>query len=492
MRTFQRLSARALLIVLASFAAATVTASAEGPLLTLSQAVGEALLRNDRMISQHDDIEQAGLGVRVQRNAFQPKIVPNILGSFGQTDVSNQTYRLDLSQRFTTGTEVRLATGASTAQIPSPTGIASQDIRFYNADTTLTLTQPLLRGAGPTVARRALTLAELRQADAARQRTLAEQQVTVEVASAYYRLVAQLVLVDVARKSLDRARKLRDASEAKLDAGLVSQLDVFRAQELTTQAELQLFDAEATVEDARDQLRFLMGRDSAAPFEVAAEIPKVVDPVTAEEAIATAFEKRQDLQSVIAAAADADRATAFARNQLLPQVDVNLGLTRRETANSLPSSFGLDRFQFATFFTISMPVDRTPQLVGYQNALIDRDRRRREIDTMRKRIADDVRRAIRQRDRVLRTIAASESSVEIGRREVEVAQLRYERGLSNNLDVVTAETNLLSVESRRISALAESAVARLGLRAITGILDPRTDVAEPADVIGPDGGRRCE
>jgi len=40
---------------------------------------------------------------------------------------------------------------------------------------------------------------------------------------------------------------------------------------------------------------------------------------------------------------------------------------------------------------------------------------------MRKRIADDVRRAIRQRDRVLRTLAASESSVEIGRREVEVA-----------------------------------------------------------------------
>jgi outer membrane protein TolC len=232
-----------------------------------------------------------------------------------------------------------------------------------------------------------------------------------------------------------------------------------------------------------------MGRDSEAPFEVATEVPKVVDPVTMEEAIATAFEKRQDLQSVIAAAADADRATAFARNQLLPQVDVNLGLTRRETANSLPSSFGLDRFQFATFFTISMPVDRTPQLVDYQNALIDRDRRRREIDTMRKRIADDVRRAIRQRDRVLRTLAASESSVEIGRREVEVAQLRYERGLSNNLDVVTAETNLSSVESRRISALAESAVARLGLRAITGVLDPRKDVTDPAVVNGPDGGR---
>jgi outer membrane protein TolC len=127
--------------------------------------------------------------------------------------------------------------------------------------------------------------------------------------------------------------------------------------------------------------------------------------------------------------------------------------------------------------TISMPVDRTPQQIEYQNSLIERDRRRRGIETLRKRIADDVRRTIRQKERVARNLAAAEASVEIGRREVEVAQLRYERGLSNNLDVVTAETNLLSIESRRISALAESAVAHLTLRATLGILDPLNDIA---------------
>jgi outer membrane protein TolC len=127
--------------------------------------------------------------------------------------------------------------------------------------------------------------------------------------------------------------------------------------------------------------------------------------------------------------------------------------------------------------TISMPVDRTPQQIEYQNSLIERDRRRRGIDTLRKRLADDVRRSIRQKERVLRNLAAAEASVDIGRREVEVAQLRYERGLSNNLDVVTAETNLMSIESRRIAALAESAVAHLALRATLGILEPLNDIA---------------
>ena len=469
---------RILVLFAAALAAGPLTARAQtGPALTLREAVGEALVRNDRVVNQRDSTEQARLGVRLARNTFQPKVVPNISGSFGQTNVTNQTYRVDLLQKFVTGTEVRLGVGTTTAQIPPVPGSATQeDIRFYNADTTFTISQPLLKGFGPAVARRQLTSAELRQADAARQQTMTDQSVAVEVAAAYYRLVAQEALVDVAKASVDRSRKLREASEAKLDAGLVSQLDVFRAQQLVSQAELQFFDAQAAVEDARDQLRFLIGRDSADPLVVVRDIPRFDEPVLAADAVAVALERRLDLQGVLAFAADAERAASFARNQLLPQVDVNLALTRRETADSLGSSFGFDGFQFATFLTISMPVDRTPAQIDYQNSLIERDRRNREIQTLRKRIGDDVRRAIRQRERVIRNLAAAEATVEVARREVEVAQLRYERGLSNNLDVVTAEGNLLSQESRRISALAESAVAHLALRATLGILDPLNDI----------------
>jgi len=445
--------------------------------MTLSQAIDEALLKNDRMIAQHDSGERAGLAVRGARSAFTPKVVPNVRGSFGQTNVSDQSYRLDLSQRFVNGTEVRVGSGTSTAQVPSLIG--GEDVRFYNSDTTLLVSQPLLKGFGSGVTRRNLTLAELRQADATRQQKIAEQQIAVDVASAYYRVVAQEAVIAVARRGFDRARQLREASEAKLGAGLVSQLDVLRAQQLVSQAELQLFDAEGSAEDSRDQLRFLIGVDSGTQFDIIPDIPKTIEELTAEQAIAQAMANRLDLQSAIAEAADADRAIAFARNQLKPQFDLNLALTRRETAESLPRSFGLDKFQFATFFNISMPVDRTPQTIEYQNAVIDRDRRQRDIDTLRRRIADDVRRQLRQRDRVIRSLAAADNNVKLAQQEVEVARLRYERGLSNNLDVVTAETNLLNIESLRILALADLATSRLSLRATVGILDPRKDAADP-------------
>jgi outer membrane protein TolC len=257
----------------------------------------------------------------------------------------------------------------------------------------------------------------------------------------------------------------------------VSQLDVLRAQQLVAQAEMQLFDAQSGIEDARDALRFVMGRTANEDFEVQGTIePPDATPLDVERAVSLALSNRLDLKSRAAANADAVDQLRFARNQLLPQVDVNFALTRRRTSSTFGGSFRLDGYQFATFFTIAMPVDRTAQQVSFQTAMLDRGRRARELSTLERQIANDVRSAIRERGRLLRNLAAADTSIAIRRTEVEVAQFRYDRGLSNNLDVVTAESSLLMAESQRIQALADSAVATLRLRALLGVLSPRTDV----------------
>lgn len=464
-------TALALALALPAGAVAEQTSeAAPGPPATLSLAgaVEQALARNDRLEGLRDAREQAVLGVRLAQNDFRPKLVPNILGSFGQSDVSNQTYRLDLRQKFVTGTEVRASVGTASAR--------NQLGNYYNTDTTFLVSQPLLRGFGKNVARRQLTAAEIQRADAARAESFGEQQVTVDVARAYYQVVAQKQLVAVATKSLERARRLLEASEAKLAAGRVSQLDVLRARQLVTQAEGQLLDAGGAVDDAKDQLRHLIGQELDYDFEVVLDIPRVQDPVSREQAEALALQQRPELPSAEAAAADAERAVRFSRNQLLPQLDLNVAVTRREVAESFLDSFQFDRFEVATFFAISLPLDRTADNIQYHNALIERDRRKRELRAARMRVVEEARRAVRQQERLGKALEVAEASVEFAARELEVAQLRYERGLSNNLDVVTAEGNLLGAESRRIAMLAELAVARLSLRATLGVLDPRKDL----------------
>jgi outer membrane protein TolC len=304
------------------------------------------------------------------------------------------------------------------------------------------------------------------------------QLVAVEVAAAYYGVVAQRAVLAASQKSLERSRRLLEASQAKLEAGLVSQLDTLRALQLVAAAELNLSGSDGASQDAYDQLRLVMGRESSSEFGVVEVIADKEDAMTADDAVALALRHREDLRSAAAIADDADRAVAFSKNQLRPQLDANLAFTRRKTSPTFAQSFGADGFQVATFFTASLPVDRTPHLIDYQNALVERDRRRRNVEAVRRAIENEVRRAVRGRDQLQREVKAAAVAVEITKKEVEVAQLRYERGLSNNLDVVNAEGNLLAAESRQIGARAELAIARLRLRAIIGILDVQKDFAQ--------------
>ena len=446
-------------------AAAGPRAQEAAPLLTLREAVLVALAGNERMLGSREAIEQARLGRTLAESAFGIRITPNVLGSFGQSDVRNQTYGVGASKRFATGTEFRMDVGASTFR--------NQIGSFYAADTTLLVSQSLLRGFGPDVGRRQIERAGHQVASAERQHVLAEQQLAIDVAATYYRLIAQRELARAARAAVGNARQLLAASEAKLQANLVSQLDVFRARQLVAEAEAQLFDVEGAGEDLEDQLRFFMDRDVDYEFRVAAAVDARVEALAPEVAVATALENRIELRGADAAVDQAARDVGYARRQLLPQVDVSFALTRRETADDLRSAFGVDRFEPVTFISASTPLDRTAEAVAVRTAAIERNRRVRARDTLRRRIAQEARRALRLQQRLADN---AEVTVEFAEREAELADLRFQRGLSNNLDVVNAQAALLNATTRRLAVLADLAVARLALRATLGTLDVRADL----------------
>ena len=438
------------------------------PPLTLREAVLVALAENDRVVSSLENVTQARLGRALAASAFATRVTPNLLGSFGQSDVRNQTYGVGVSRRFTTGTEVRMDVGAST--------FSNQIGNFYAADATLLVRQSLLRGFGPQVGRRDIERADYQLGNAGRQRLLTEQQVAIDVARTYYGLIAGRELVAAARTALEGARQLLEASEAKLEAQLVSQLDVFRAQQLVADAEARLFDAESAVEDQRDELRILMSRDLDYEFRVAAELDARTEPMGLADAVGLALRHRIELRDADAAVEEAERDVRFSRRQLLPQVDVSVAMTRRESADSLRGAFGLDRFEPVTFLSVSTPLDRTAENTQLQAARMERDRRIRERELLRRRIAQEARRAVREQQRLANAVESANTTVEFAEREVALAALRFQRGLSNNLDVVNAQATLLDATTRRLGVLANVAVSRLTLRATLGILDARRDV----------------
>jgi len=100
------------------------------PQLSLADAVNEALVKNERVVNQSDAIAQADLGLRLARSTFKPKVTPNIFGSLGRDDISSQTYRVDVSQKLVTGTELRASVGTQSQLIPGQTPESSADVLF--------------------------------------------------------------------------------------------------------------------------------------------------------------------------------------------------------------------------------------------------------------------------------------------------------------------------------------------------------------------------
>jgi outer membrane protein TolC len=437
--------------------------------LTLGAAIDLALARNDRVVAARDEEQRATIGVRIARAAFNPKVVPSLSSSLGQTDLANQNYGVAVSQQLTSGTELRF--NATTLSSRNQFGT------FYAGDTTFLVRQPLLRGFGRAAAREPLTAAEARVDHSSRDRAFVEQTVALDVAGAYFDLIKQKQLAVVARQSLARTRQLADASAAKLTLGRASQLDVLRARQLAGQGEAQLLAAADAVDDAQDRLRLVMGMKSAEPMVVPDAIPPIatVNPLP-EDLVGAAWSTRVDVRNAEASVTDSTRAINLARSQLRPQADLSLGMTRQIAGPSIKTSFGVNDFRLATFATVSMPLDRTAEDAALQTAVLERDRRQRDLDMMKTRVEMDVRKAARAHDRALKTLELEAAALDLAARELDVAKFRYERGLATSLDLVAAESNLVAAEGRRIAASADVALSQFALRAAVGILDPRTDM----------------
>jgi outer membrane protein len=435
------------------------------PTLTLREVLATALAQNLDLVQAAETVRTRELGLRLASSTFRPNIVPSASGPLGRSQLANQSYGVAVSQRLPFGTEVR---GNATA-----TSSRNQLGTYFFTDTTLLVSQPLLRGFGWEFARRGVDAAEHGLADARRQREARRRQVAIETAAAYIALVGRQAYLQVAAQSLKRATALEDESTAKLSAGRVSRLDVLRAEQLVAQARAQQVDTEAAVEDARDQLRLLMNTTADFAFEVVPTMPPAPPVPDEGEAVELALRHRPELATAQETVDAADVSLRLARRARLPQFDLQLGLTRQNVADRPLTGFGWDGFQATTMASVSLPVFTDQQDVDYENALIERGQRARELEAQRRRVTVEVRRAVREQRRAEQSAALAHDAVQLSRREVEVARLRFARGLSSNLDVVAAESNLLAAESQAITADGQVTLSRLAVLAAAGTLDPQ-------------------
>jgi outer membrane protein len=434
------------------------------PTLTLAAAVRIALERNFALLNSADSVQSARYRESAARGQFYPQLVPRY-----QHGPAGSAFGLDVAQRVPWSGATVTATGLLTS-------LADETLSPFpkSTDLRVVLSQPLLRGFGPNT-----TFYELRNSERSRigqQRTyeLNRQRLAVQVAAAFYDVVAQRQLVAVARQSLKRSDSLRRASEARLQVGLVSKLDVFRTELQSSQTEDSMVRSEAALRNALEQFRFLLAVPPDDPVEPSAVVlPEALAPEgeAVDELVRTAFANRLELRETEDQVQDARRTASLARQNLLPQLDVGVGVSQIGTGPSFSDAWRVGDTRVDFFVATSYPVERSQDRAAKAVADLDVATRERAVRQRELEIDSEVRLLARELARTRKSVELQRQAVEVAAQQRRLADLRYQRGLASNFDVVDAEGSLLQARSTLVSLLASYQVALLDLRRAAGTLD---------------------
>ena len=437
-------------------------AGAIAEFVTLEDAWRIGLRDSFTMASARDAVRAADINALQARSRFFPKITPSYFN--GPTE---RGWSVAASQSLPwLGGELQAERTSRTFE-----GILTPAARA--TDTSFTWSQPLLRGLGPNA-----SLYDLRNARRARQAQdrafiLTRQRFMVEVARVHYQTLAQRELLSVARQSAARSVALRKASEARLEVGLSNKLDVYRAQLSESQAEQSTVQAETALQNAIEQFHFLLGRppddpSEPAPGEIAQATDHAIAPI--DELVEIALGARVDLAEARDLVEDARRTASLSRQNLLPDMSLNLRFT--EQRGSGPAGpYAVTNRRWESFFAASLPLERAGDVAQWQLSNLEVTTRQRAYEQRRYEVENEVRSTHRQLLSLARSISTQQGAVDIADQQLRLANLRYQRGLASNFDVVDAEGSLLTARSSLVQLLAAYQVARLDLERVIGRLD---------------------
>jgi outer membrane protein TolC len=436
--------------------------------LSLAAAVRLALERNFALLDSADALVASRWQEKAAVAGFFPSLTPVYQRSEDRSVVG-----LDLAQRLPWTGGTLTATGRYLSE-------PDADAPFpRTTDLRLLLSQPLLRGVGPNA-----TFFELRNARRARQGqerglALAQQRLAVEVAAAFYGVVAQRQLLEVARQSLERTEGLLQSSEARLQVGLASKLDVFRAELQAAQARDAMVRSRASLATALERFRALLALPPADPVEPeAAPLPDADETFEPLEALVRrALDTRLELAEARDQVGDAERSASLARQSLLPQLDLNVGVTQLGFGGSFGDAWAAGDRRVEVFLSASYPIPQASQRASRAVAEIQVGARERAVRQQELDVEQQVRQALRELDQIRQSLALQRQAVDVAAQQRRLAVLRYQRGLGSNFDVVDAESSLVTARSALVQLQTTYAVARLDLKRTTGTLDVATEFA---------------
>jgi outer membrane protein TolC len=372
----------------------------------------------------------------------------------------------DLGLTHVLGSGARIVTSIGTSLLRF---VSTGDGWTLSNDLSLTITQPLLRGAGRRVTLEPLTQAERSMVYQVRSFERFRREYSVDVARRLYSLLQTMDELDNQRRNYDNLVSLRQRNEAMAAAGRLSRIEADQAMQDELRSENQLIAQEALLESRTDNLMLFLGLPITASlpldrseFERLSGDDQLIISLDLDRAVDLALAQRLDFLTSL------DQLEDTLRRELLAEGATRAGLDLQASLLAPSATDQALKYDWRTTgwslgFSFDMPWDRLPERNALRSAQISVDARRRAVEAEADGIVVAVRNAVRQTRNAYQTWNLQAGAVVLAERRVESSDLNLENGKASTRDVLDAEEDLRQALNSRSAALVDYSLSRLEL-----------------------------
>jgi len=427
------------LAALAIAPAVTRLATAQQPAsmrLTLQDAIQKALQANLNVLVGATRIDESeGTRLRRQAAAFLPRI-----SAQSYANVQNRNLR---------------AFGLSLPGIPIPSVVgpfSNYDFRVYAQQNIVDLQGYLsLKASDHAVDAERMNLQDARDL------------IVRVIAGLYLNAQSAAARTAAAQSRVTDSTTLYKLAKDKHDTGTSTGVDVLRAEVQLANDKQSLLIAQNQYKQSLLSLARNLGIEPSTPLELAE--PLVYRPLKQDESdslVAAALASRADYLSLAAQRQELLDQQRANRARSYPKLSINgnFGGIGRSIAGVQATGLIQGQIDFTVF-------DRDRE--GEAAELLSRVHRiDDQIADLRRGIDEDIRSAFLNLDSAAQQVIVSEEGQNLARRELELAQDRFQSGAANNVEVVTAQDELARAEDNYILAVSSHVDAKFGLARAQG------------------------
>jgi outer membrane protein TolC len=284
-----------------------------------------------------------------------------------------------------------------------------------------------------------------------------------QTAGFYLGAAADLAEVQAAGSRVTTSEALEKLARDQHGQGLATAVDVVRAQVQLARDRQSLLLAQDNYQTSLLVLARFLGLRPGTPLELSEQLEfKHVEAPDSDQAVHTALEARPDYRALLSQRESLVEQQKASHARYFPTL--SLSGDYGPMGRNFGSMAGIGELQGTISVTL-FDLDRN----GEQKQLASRlQRLDDQMDDMARGIEQEVRKAVLDLESTEQQVTVTQAALDLSQQELKLAADRFRNGLTDNIEVITAQDALAAAQDDRITALARHADAIAALARALG------------------------